>query len=280
VGPVVEPTTLAAGVLTGRGVPVGAFELRVSDAWCPDRVCISPGGTSLSAQGDNPCEVRWWPWSDADDPMDVEPVTVTLDEGCTPQTDPHLFAQIAHDVVLLDDERRIFVADLSTGSVQAGPKISDTPSSNGFRPVARGRAAVFVSFDARVVRADPSGVQIVSAEAAPCPTAVAAIASPSGRWVLGTCNGDGTFVPAEEGAVYRVSALGLEVYSGITMAPLGIDDAGNGLLYSFDPDGGEPRGLFVLTADGTVARVDDLEPEPGMMQGPASRWFAPGILLP
>lgn len=286
VGRVQEPTTVAAGLLTGDGIPVGAFELRVSDGWCPDRACVAPEGGSLTAQGLGSCEVEWWSWLDADDPMNVEQTTVSLDDGCTDASDPHLFAQIEHDVVLLDDERRIFVADLSTGAVTAGPKIWNGPlptaQTLGVRLADRGHAVVFVSSDARVVRADASGVRIISAEAAPCPTAVSAIASPSGRWVLATCNGDGTFVPADQGAVYRVSSMGLEVYSGITLAPLGIDDAGNGLLYSFDPDDGEPRGLFVLTADGLVARVDDLEPEPDRVRDGqlVARWFTVQILAP
>jgi hypothetical protein len=230
--------------------------------------------------------VQWWSWHDAPDRQNVEAATVALDEGCTLQSDPHLFAQIEDDVVLLDDEQRIYVADLTTGHVSAGPKIWDAPlpmaQSLGVRLADRGHAVVFVSFDARVVRADASGVRIINAEAAPCPTAVSAIASPSGNWVLATCNGDGTFVPAQEGAVYRVSSLGLEIYGGITLAPLSIDDAGNALLYSFDPDDGEPRGLFVLTADGEVARVDDLEPEPDRIRDGqlVARWFATPLLRP
>jgi hypothetical protein len=48
------------------------------------------------------------------------------------------------------------------------------------------------------------------------------------------------------------------------MRGLAIDDGGNALLYSFasgDNDQ-EPRGLFVLDANGHLARVDALEPTP------------------
>ena len=70
-----------------------------------------------------------------------------------------------------------------------------------------------------------------------------------------------------DGQVQRVSVLGAELYGGIPMRPIAIDDDGNALLYSIssDEDDDTPRGLFVLSGDGTLSRVDELEPFPGQV---------------
>ena len=61
--------------------------------------------------------------------------------------------------------------------------------------------------------------------------------------------------------------------------------AGNALLYSVasDDDDAVPRGLFVLTGDGQLTRVDELEPFPGRVtlaseaeQGVLGRFAAAG----
>ena len=84
----------------------------------------------------------------------------------------------------------------------------------------------------------------------------------------GASSGFSTEFPTNElAAVVRVSALGLERYDGLPMAPLAIDDAGNALLYTFDPDDDDakPRGMFVLEGDGRLTRIDDLEPTPAQL---------------
>jgi hypothetical protein len=290
-----EPTILATNRIQGRVFNPGADPRRASDAWCRDRACVSPDGRSLTVQGQSPCTLQWWSWRD-----ELVPVKdVALDDGCEPSTDPALFAQVEHDVVLLDDAARIYVADLSTGEVHAGPKIwgestaSIGPPRFSMHPIDRGHGMLFVSHDIKVVRADARGVRVVSAEGQPCVGAAQTVASPSGGWVVSTCllaSFDPSDVVQSTGAppqshlsnVVRVSSLGLEVFSGIAMAPLAVDDDGNALLYSFDQSGAEPRGLFVLTVDGQVARVDDLEPEPVRVANGTLdlRFFATGNLQP
>ena len=218
--------------------------------------------------GEAPCTIWWWRWEEADEPTsEVEPELVVLDQdgdqGCVTGADPHLLAQLEHDLVVLDDEIRLYVADLSTGRIRSGTKLWDLPAAH--RLARRGRSLTIISPELEVVSVDATGVRTISAQRAPCPSGLLALSSPSGLWTLATCTGDGAFVPEEAGSVYRVSPLGLEILGGVAMVPLGIDDAGNGLLYSYEPDNGEPRGLFVLTGDGQLARVDDLEPEPALV---------------
>ena len=54
------------------------------------------------------------------------------------------------------------------------------------------------------------------------------------------------------------------------MRPIAVDDDGNALLFSVSPDDDDevPRGLFVLTGDGQLTRVDELEPSPGRVMLP------------
>jgi hypothetical protein len=237
---------------------------RVGDDWCPGRTCVSPDGRSLVAQADT-CAFWWWRWEDADpdDPQAfVDPVLVTIDEVCPEVVSQwSLFAQLGHDTVVLDDRERVYVVDLGTREVEAAPKLWN--GNGAFVLADRGRVALLVSVDSQVTRLDVVRPRLLSTELHPClGPASDVVASPSGYWLARSCNGDGTFIPADTGKTLRLSPLGLETFPGIVMRPLAIDDEGNVLLYSFDSGNDEPRGLFVLGSDGQVARIDALEPQP------------------
>jgi hypothetical protein len=267
-----EVRVLATGNVTALPSSEGAMEQRIGDAWCPGRTCVSPDGRSLvvldDVVGGGPaCSFEWWRWEDADpdDPEAlVDPVIVEFEEVCPELSERwSLFAQLGHDTVALDDDDRVYVVDLATRTVQAGPKLWDNAGT--VRLVDRGRAALLVSADSQVTRIDALGPRLLSTESHPClGPAFDVVASGSGYWVARSCNGDGTFLPADTGKTLRLSPLGLEAYPGIPMRPLAIDDEGNVLLFSFDDDG-DPRGLFVLGADGQVARIDPLEPQPDLV---------------
>lgn len=138
----------------------------------------------------------------------------------------------------------------------------------------QGRAMILVSTWGPVFRADLDGLRAFSLETTQCQVPGDPVVSPSGRWVAWTCVdvplalGD----PPPSGAVVRVSAAGLERYVGVPMATLAIDDAGDLLLYSvesvedtlLDAIGtvSIPQTLFVLSGDGVLTRVDELEPAP------------------
>jgi hypothetical protein len=265
-----EVVRLGLGEVFGLPPLLGAMDQRVNDSWCPGRACVSPDGRSMVvlSQDATPCTFAWWRWEDAD-PSEpnaiVSPQLVVIEDACRRLAQPwSLFAQLGHHTVALDDNERIYVVDLHTREVKAGPKLWD--GAGVIRMADRGRVALLVSADSRVTRVDASGVRLLSTEAHPCVGALFdVVVSPSGYWVARSCNGgDGTFIPTDTGKILRLSPLGLEAFPGIPMRPLAIDDEGNLLLFSFDDDG-DPRGLFVLGADGQLTRVDPLEPQPALI---------------
>jgi hypothetical protein len=268
---VTAPTVLGQGMLVGRGVEPTNFPRRAPDDWCPGRTCVSPDGRSLTAMTSTPCTLWWWSWEDGQDvEASIAPRFVRLPEGCPESTDPHLFAQLAHDVVVLDDDQRMYVADLTAHRIEAIPKLGDRIEVFMAR---RGRAVVMVSPGGQAVHVSADGVRLLATERSVCEGLgiPATRVSPNGLWVVQVCAAPDQDVPESQGLVAaasfitRISPLGLETFVGIAMAPLTIDDEGNVLLYSYESSGSsaeEPRGLFVLTADGLLARVDDLDPEP------------------
>ncbi len=255
-------TVLGEGEVFGSAGPEGSAELRIPDTWCKGRVCVSPDGRSTISMGGGRCEFWWWRWADAVDGELAEPEPVQITDGCPPEprAEPSLVAQIGFDLAVLDDDQRVYLADLSAGTMKAAPKLWD--SAGSMQMTDAGRVVVLVAADSRVVRIDADGPRVLSTESVPClgPASTPRV-SPNGMWTVRTCNGDGTFIPEEQGVIIRVSPLGLESFASVPMEPLGIDDQGAALLYSRS-DSGEPRGLFVLDSDGAVSRIDPLEPEP------------------
>lgn len=268
-----ELTLLALGQFAVRGVD-GDDASRIDDAWCVDRLCITPDGEA--ALGMSPslaaCELVRWRWDGPRDP-NTPPVveTIPLAPDCPESTDPWIIAALGPNLVALDDRDHIHLTDLTTGAWVSTPKLGSSPPT--MVPVDRGRAMLFVAANGAISRADETGVRIVNAEHTICAQAQTVV-SPSGNWVLQTCLDDtglgGALTPVSDfGSIVRISASGLERYDGIPMRPLAIDDEGSGLLYSYDRDDNdrEPRGLFVLAPSGEVSRVDDLEPTPRPLVG-------------
>ncbi len=275
-----ELTLLALGELRVRGIE-GEDPARIDDAWCVDRLCITPDGEAaigMSPEFDPvfgvplPCELVRWRWDGPREP-NTPPVaeTIPLSAECPESQDPWVIAALSPDLVVLDDRDHIHLTDLGTGAWVSTPKLGSTPPT--MVPVDRGRAMLFVATNGAISRADETGVRIVNAEHTICSQAQTAV-SPSGNWVVQTCLDDtgalGDFTPVSDfGSIVRISANGLERYEGIPMRPLAVDDDGNALFFSYDRDDNdrEPRGLFVLTAGGEVSRVDDLEPTPKPLFG-------------
>ncbi len=188
-----------------------------------------------------------------------------------------IIAALSEDViVLMDSNLRIYRADLAAGTWLSLPRIGpvDLASDSQLAPrmqlhVAEGgRAVLLVAENLQVIRADAQGLRIHSGEQLACSEIDSLVVSPGGEWLLAMCEVaiteglDGDDDPLR--TVVRISPLGLEQYPGISMRPLAIDDGGNALLYSFasgDNDQ-EPRGLFVLDAQGRLSRIDALEPAP------------------
>ncbi|NVB41261.1 hypothetical protein G6O69_25705 [Pseudenhygromyxa sp. WMMC2535] len=137
-----------------------------------------------------------------------------------------------------------------------------------------GEAVVLASIAGPVLRADAEGLEPLSLETSPCTLSGEPVVSPSGTWVAWACFDESASASASftSGALIRVSPSGLERLAGVPMVPLALDDDGALLLHSVQTvyldllDGVEsqdvPRSLFVLSGDGVLTRVDDLEPAP------------------
>jgi hypothetical protein len=272
-----ELTLLGLGELVSRGVE--SADSRIDDAWCVDRLCISPEGEAAIGMAADPltgllltCELVRWRWDAPREPNTPPvPERIELSPDCPDFEDPWIIAALAPDLVVLDDDDSIHLTDLSTGAWVSTPKLGSSQPT--MFPVDGGRAMLFVASNGAVSRADDTGVRIVSAEHTNCAQADTVV-SPDGGWVVQTCLDDtgliAEFTPVSDfGSIVRISASGLERYDGIPMRPLAVDDAGNALFFSYDRDDNdrEPRGLFVLDAGGTVNRVDDLEPTPKPLVG-------------
>lgn len=260
---VVAPTVVATGQLTGRGIDETNAPARSDDGICPNRICVSPSGRVLTTQANEACALWQWRWEDAVSPTTPLAATrIRLPDVCPAEIDPYLVATIGDDLVVMDGDERIFLFDLRARTMRAVPKVGDGIARVIL--VDRGTAILYVTFSGQVARIDDFGPRLVSTEQSFCSIVDGLTVSPSGNWVVMSCNDAPPVEGGPQGLVMRISALGLEQYSGINMNPLAVDDEGSALLYSSDPDDNDaaPRGLFVLDGDGVLARVDDLEPGP------------------
>lgn len=259
-----------------RAIDESAFPNRIggSSAWCSGGFCVTPDGDAAIGISPALCELLRFEWARKDDDGESRPARkIVLPEGCGAPSEPHLLAALDASHVLLDDDERIYLADLDRDLWTAVPKLG-AGKQIFMLPADGGRTMNLVSVTGAVIRADADGLRVVSAERAGCNVRGLPQSSPDGEWILMTCEGD---VPMEStgpvdvvlATTLRISSLGIERYDGLAMAPLGIDDGGNALLYSYDPDDNEevPRGLFVLEATGDLSRVDELEPTPEAFRG-------------
>jgi hypothetical protein len=268
-GGLVEPMELARGFIEGRGIEDASGPGRSPSTHCPRRLCVSPSGRVVYTMAAEPCTLWRWSWTEkaAPDAM-VAPHRVVL-PGVCPSSDgepPWIVAAVGDDRIVMDDEDRLYLYDLRADVMQSIPKLARGLSRVEVRD--EGRALLHISHQGEVVRIDEDGPRLLSTERGACTVADDVMVSPSGNWVIMTCaiSGGDVLQADTGGLVMRVSALGLDQLGGIAMRPLGIDDEGNALLYSFDRDEVEatavPRGMFVLSGDGQLSRVDELEPPP------------------
>lgn len=233
-------------------------------AGCRDRLCLSPSGRHLYTRtSDSGCDVWRWSWveaasSDVDTPP--ERVSITCPDGYETQ----LAAVLDDELLVLDDALRIYLVDLDGGSVVALPKPGGvlTPYL-----VDQGHALVVSSQQGEVAMVDARGPRMVSGVQSACTGQDGFAVSPRGIWVVQSCNGQAGAVDGIDGLIQRISVLGSDLYTGVPMRPIAIDDEGNALLYSVgsSDEDGVPRGLFVLTGDGQLTRIDELEPSPGLV---------------
>ncbi|MEM7159157.1 MAG: hypothetical protein AAF799_40345 [Myxococcota bacterium] len=266
-GPVVDQLQpLARGFFVGRGIANDSSSYITPPA-CPERACLSPSGRWLYGMDpDGGCQLLRWTWTTAESEDEQVPVE-ELDLAC-PGTDIAVLAAVlGDDVVVWDDPLRLYLVDLAAGRVQSVVKPRGPLRSY---LVDRGRGLVVVSEAGEVVHIDVEQARVINAVQLPCTPAHDVVVSPNGNWMVRTCNGQAGAPDGLDGQVQRVSVLGTELYSGIPMIPIAVDDDGNALLFSVSSGDEEavPRGLFVLSGNGDLTRVDDLEPFPARVSLP------------
>jgi len=267
-----------------RGISAGAFPSRIPKdslrgGWCTHSLCVTPDGDAAIGISPALCQVLRFQWARVGSDGESRPAReIDLPVGCGWTSEPHLLAALDASHALFDDDERIYLADLDRGSWTATPKLGSTTTAVTMLAANGGRTMNFVSGDGTLIRADADGIEVVSAERTDC-TPQPPITSPNGAWVVMTCGGSEAIVEIDQPAfstTLRISALGLERFDGLAMRALAVDDGGNALLYSYDPDDNEevPRGMFVLEGGGHLSRVDELEPTPEPFGGSTTTYFS------
>ncbi|MFO7566145.1 MAG: hypothetical protein R6X02_26100 [Enhygromyxa sp.] len=170
------------------------------------------------------------------------------------------------------DRLRGTVESLPTFASPSAFASASASASASWTAVEQGRAGILTTTWGPVYRVDLTGLRSLSLDTTECQGASEPVVSPSGAWIAWACADTSLGSVGESGALVRVSAAGLERYVGVPMTTLAIDDDGDLLLYSSNLVGdgldvigstrGAPRTLFVLSGDGVLTRIDDLEPTP------------------
>jgi hypothetical protein len=278
-----ELVLLGRGQMHTRAIGLDSYPGRIGSTWCSSSFCVTPTGDALIGISSTAlCQLLRFEWARVgSDGESRPPRIVDLPLGCGwDNNEPHLIAALDASHVVLDDDDRIYLADLDAGVWTATPKLGGVTQIS-MLPADGGRVMNFVSGNGTLVRVDADSIDVVSAERTDCQEADQIVTSPGGGWVVMTCRGTSDAIDelgiGDIGTTLRISALGLERFDGLAMRALAVDDGGNALMYSYDPDDndGVPRGLFVLEGDGRLSRVDELEPTPQAFgSATAARYFS------
>lgn len=242
---------------------------------------VDPDGDAITVAGGDDC--RLWRWSRLDGAT-----TCALPVAGSGEMQPWtLIAATAPDRYLFRQGLVFHSYQWTTGEITSRPLLGED-SELFTLPSRDGRTLTFATVRGPTLRASGGELEVLSVEQRACPGFQAPVASPDGRWVAWTCvlNGLDGDDGLDAGEVVRVSEAGMERFQGVPMWALAIDDAGNVLLHSrgdqefsfellLPPD--PPRNLYVLSADGVLARIDPLEPNPELHRGAGDgvfRWIA------
>lgn len=247
---------------------------------CSSDWVIDPSGETLTLdldQFDVGCRFTRWRWRGGGG-EDCVPVPMELFDTATLLG---LVAALDDDVLILRDHLRLHHLNMRSGEVSSLPILGEPPYA--WRVVDGGRALVWISLEGPIIRADVSGLDIVTTVQTSCVTGSNSgglEVSPDGRWAAWTCRPEldptGNAISFQQSAVIRASSGGIERMEGVPMVVLAIDDDGNVLLYSTeDSDTAEEEGvavsnkplsMWVLTVDNVLSRIHPMEPTPEAMQ--------------
>lgn len=199
--------------------------------WCGTRAAVSPEGDAVFFSVDlEVCEsqlVRWEPGSGSD--------AVPVCEGYSPELrGASLLAALSKDHLVFVDDDRMYLWNRHARPMQRAPILG---SGDYFTlPADEGRALIFGAFDGPVLRADRSGVRVLSSAQTRCADPDAPVTSAMGDWVAWTC-GRAPDVQLGENfasALVRVHDGELERHPGVAAWPLAIDGDGDLLFVTTD----------------------------------------------
>jgi hypothetical protein len=248
---------------------------------------VDPDGRGVHVGGGDGGTCRLWRWAPGEEAAE-EAAECAVPIYVPPWADPaNLVAALAPNLYVYRDGMVIRRYDRVADAHDGRPLVGD-PSELYTRASADGRALLFLTVRGAAMRVDASGFELLSVEQRPCALFQPPVVAPDARWAAWTCSqvdgeGENTLTAGE---IVRVSSAGMERFQGVPMWALAIDDDGDLLLHSRDDlevsiesqlPVEAPRNLYVLSADGQLARVDALEPDPELMRGLGSgvyRWIA------
>jgi hypothetical protein len=274
-----EPATL--DLLGQARLPAGFTPAWLLAARCPGSApcglaAVDPDGASLLVGGAGQ-DCRLLRWEVASGEMDC----VLGADAPSALAAAQLVAAISSEELVLRDELALHRYTWRSGALISRPLPAASASTRSVRATQDGRAVVVVTSNGPMLRASSEGIELVNVERHSCSNPQPPVLAPDGRIAAWTCVVSGDVTVGEEpgleiGEVIRVSVAGLEVYQGVPMWALAIDDAGDMLLSSrrgveFSQEtqlpAQPPGNLYVLSGEGLLARIDGLEPNPEMMSG-------------
>ena len=274
-----EPATLE--LLAQAHVPPALTPTWLFNARCPGSApcglaAADPDGTSLliGVTGSGCRLLRWELASGALQCVVGADAPEALAEA-------QLVAAISGEDLVLRDEVTLHRYSWRSGALVSRPLPASSDSSLTVRTTQDGRAVVAVISQGPMLRASAEGIELVHVERHTCSNPQDPVLAPDGRIAAWTClvTGEAAIdqdAPLAIGEVIRASAAGLEIYQGVPMWALAIDDAGDMLMASrrgteFSQEqqlpASYPGNLYVLSGEGALERIDGLEPNPELMLG-------------
>ena len=276
--------------LLGVGrLPAGHRPVALAGVRCPggDPSCgiavVDPDGAAISvAVEGGDCRLLRWTVGVSDE---EDAVVCAIAADAAPELDPgRLVAAISAEHYVLRDGVSLIRYAWATREIDRRPLVGELRDAT-IHVTADGRAVVMLRAWGPMLRVDAGSMELISIDQRDCPGAQAPVLSPSGRHAAWTCTlsseqaaPDDTSSGLTLSEVVRVTPGGMDRYQGVPMWVLAIDDAGDVLLHSRGLGGQQNEvdvaedvtrasNLYVLAADGELARVSTLEPDPEITLG-------------
>lgn len=243
---------------------------------------VDPDGAGISfAIVEGPCRLLRWT-------VGEEETTCAIEADAAPELQADgVLAAISPAHYVLRSGASLVRYDWTTGEADSRPLVGDAGDAV-IRTTLDGRGVVLVRTRGPLLRVDAAAMDLVSVVQRDCPGPQAPVLAPSGRWAAWTCTQSlGSTVDEEgeqdalaTGEVVRVGPGGMDRFQGVPMWALAIDDDGDLLLHSqrinrldevdLGATDGRANNLYVLAADGELARISPLEPDPERLFGLAA----------